>query len=194
MDAINKLLSHVEESVELNGEDRRLIRSYFKTRQLEKKESLLFKGDVSREMRFIADGCLRCYNIDPKGEEHILHFGIEGWWINDLYSYLTQTPAKFFIQALEDSTLLQVDRSDLELLLDKSPALERFFRIKIQNAYVVLQERTIHAMSKTAKERYEDFRTRYPSIERRVPQYMIASYLGITPEFLSTIRNELSSG
>lgn len=153
----------------------------------------MFKGDVSRHMRFIADGCLKCYHIDEDGNEQILQFGIEGWWINDLYSYLTQTPAKYFVQAIEDSCVLQIKRHSLEELYKQIPTIERFFRIKIQNAYVALLDRTIHNMSKPAKQRYLDFRTSYPNIEQRVPQYMVASYLGITPEFLSSIRNEITN-
>nr|WP_276611342.1 Crp/Fnr family transcriptional regulator [Fodinibius halophilus] len=160
---------------------------------MQKKEILLFKGDVSRHMRFITNGCLKCYHIDEAGNEQILQFGIEGWWINDLYSYLTQTPAKYFIQAIENSSLLQIERNALKKLYNESPAIERFFRIKIQNAYVALQDRTIYSMSKSAKQRYLDFRTSYPNIDQRVPQYMVASYLGITPEFLSSIRNDITN-
>ena len=144
-------------------------------------------------MRFITDGCLKCYHIDEDGNEQILQFGIEGWWINDLYSYLTQTPAKYFIQAIEDSCVFQIERNSLEQLYKQIPSIERFFRIKIQNAYVTLQDRTIHSMSKPAKQRYLDFRKSYPKIEQRVPQYMVASYLGVTPEFLSSIRNEITN-
>lgn len=153
----------------------------------------MFKGDISRHMRFIMNGCLKCYHIDEDGNEQILQFGIEGWWINDLYSYLTQTPAKYFIQAIEDSCVFQIERNSLEQLYKQIPSIERFFRIKIQNAYVTLQDRTIHSMSKPAKQRYLDFRTSYPKIEQRVPQYMVASYLGVTPEFLSSIRNEITN-
>lgn len=152
---------------------------------------LLFKGDVSNHMRFIEQGCLRAYNIDAAGNEHILQFGIEGWWVNDLYSYITQEPADGFIQALEPSRVLQIHRDKLNELFNTIPALERFFRLKIQSAYVALQERTIHSMSKTAEQRYLDFRHKYRDIEQRVPQFMVASYLGITPEHLSSLRKKL---
>lgn len=152
---------------------------------------LLFPGEVSSHMRFIANGCLRAYYMDEMAKEHVVQFGIEGWWVNDLYSYLTQTPAKQFVQALEPTTILQIHRDSLNKLYDQVPAIERFYRLKFEKAYISLQDRTINSMSKTAEERYLEFRTKYRGIEQRVPQYMIASYLGITPEFLSALRKNL---
>ena len=168
-----------------------IVRESFKEHKLKKKEVLLFAGDISSHMRFIAEGCLRAYYMDHEAREHIVQFGIEGWWVNDLYSYLTQTPAKQFVQALEPSTVLQIHRDTLKELYKRVPAIERFYRFKFEKAYVTLQDRTINAMSKTAEERYLEFRSKYRDIEQRVPQYMVASYLGITPEFLSALRKNL---
>jgi len=173
MHPINYLINHIEQTVNLDKKDYPLIKRHFELRELEKKEILLFKGDVSRHMRFIEDGCLKCYHIDGNGDEQILQFGIEGWWINDLYSYLTQSPAQYFIQAIEDSRVLQIRRRSLEQPFEEVPAIERFFRIKIQNAYVSLQDRTIHRMHKSAKQRYIDFRQSHSNIEQRVPQYKL---------------------
>ncbi|WP_222852071.1 Crp/Fnr family transcriptional regulator [Cyclobacterium plantarum] len=142
-------------------------------------------------MRFVAEGCLKLYRIDDTGKEHILQFGIMGWWVNDLYAYLTQKPATFFIQAITDSTVLQVHRDQLNKLYDKIHMMDRFFRIKTQNGYVALQERTINSMSQTADECYFDFIRKYRNMEQQIPQYMIASYLGITPEHLSSLRKNL---
>lgn len=142
-------------------------------------------------MQFIAEGCLRAYYMDEEAKEHIVQFGIEGWWVNDLYSYLAKTPAKQFLQALEKSTVLQINRDTLNILYKEVPAIERFFRLKFEKAYVAFQERTLDVMSKTAEERYLEFRTKYRDIEQRVPQYMVASYLGITPEFLSSLRKKM---
>ena len=144
-------------------------------------------------MRFIASGALRSYYIDAQGKENTLQLGIEGWWINDLYSYLTQTPAKNHVQAVEDSVVLQVHRDALKKLHESVPLMERFFCIKIQRGYIALQERTVLRMSQTAEERYLDFRSKYRSLEQRFPQYMIASYLDITPEFLSAVRKKIST-
>lgn len=168
-----------------------LVANGFQEQNLQKKEMLLSAGQVSQHMRFIAKGCLRAYYLDESAKEHVVQFGVEGWWVNDLYSYLTQTPAKQFVQALEPSTVLQIHRDTLNRLYDKVPAMERFYRHKFEKAYVSLQDRTLNAMSKTAEERYLEFRSKYRNIEQRVPQYMVASYLGITPEFLSALRKKL---
>lgn len=192
MESGHPLIAHIESIVPLSGAEAEKVLQAFHPKRLKKKEILLFKGDVSSHMRFIESGCLRSYYIDDASQERILQFGIEGWWVNDLYSYLTQTPAEYFVQAVEASTVLQIHRDSLENLFKQVPAMERFFRIKIQSAYVALQERTMRTMSQTAEQRYIEFRQKYREIEQRVPQYMVASYLGITPEHLSTIRKKLT--
>jgi len=192
MPSINKLITHFRNSIELTDNEADLIRIHFKKVELKKKEILLFSGDHSSHMRFIASGCLRGYYMDEETREHIIQIGIEDWWINDLYSYLTNTPAKQFIQAIDESVVLQIHKNDLNRLFISVPALERFFRYKLEKAYVALQERTINTMSKTAEERYIEFRSKYRHIEQRIPQYMVASYLGITPEFLSKLRKNTS--
>jgi CRP-like cAMP-binding protein len=193
MSGYDLLLNNIRQSVTIEDSEIRLIQDSFRVKKLAKKEILLYKGEISTHMRFIAKGCLRSYYPGENAQEHILQFGIENWWINDLYSYLSQTPARYFVQAIEPSEVLQIHRDSLEKLFKEVPAMERFFRIKIQNAYVALGERTIHTMSQTAEERYLAFRTRYREIEQRVPQYMVAAYLGITPEFLSSIRKKFTS-
>lgn len=186
------LISHIRQTVPLTNPEAELVRAYFQRRDLDRKEIFLFKGDISNHMRFVASGCLRSYYVDDAGQEHILQLAVSGWWINDLYSYLTRTPARHFIQALEPSTVLTIHRERLEELFDQCQAVERFFRLKIQSAYVAQQDRTLDTMSKSAEERYLEFRERYRDLEQRVPQYMVASYLGVSPEHLSTIRKKLS--
>lgn len=185
------LINNIQEIVPLKEEDILLIEDAFIPVQLKKKQFLLQEGESSNHMRFVAEGCLKLYRIDDTGKEHILQFGIKSWWVNDLYAYLTQKPATFFIQAITDSTVLQVHRDQLNILYDKIHMMDRFFRIKTQNGYVALQERTISSMSQTADERYFDFIRRYRDMEQQIPQYMIASYLGITPEHLSALRKNL---
>jgi CRP-like cAMP-binding protein len=191
LQAKDKLIAHLRKIITLTNEEAVIVGNSFKERLLEKKEVLLFAGEISSHMQFIAEGCLRAYYMDVEAKEHIVQFGIEGWWVNDLYSYLTKTPAKQFVQALEKSTVLQIHRDTLNNLYDEVPAIERFFRLKFEKAYVAFQERTINAMAKTAEDRYLEFRSKYRDIEQRVPQYMVASYLGITPEFLSALRKNL---
>lgn len=185
------LIENIKELVPLSETESLLIRDAFKPVMLKKKQFLLQKGDASNHMRFIAEGCLKLYNIDESGKEHILQFGIKGWWMNDLFAYLTFKPATYFIQAITDSVVLQVHRDRLEALFNQVRMMDRFFRIKTQHGYVALQERTIHSMSQTAEERYADFVRRYRIMEQQIPQYMIASYLGITPEHLSAIRKNI---
>lgn len=141
-------------------------------------------------MRFIDSGALRTYYLDEEGREFVQSFGIEGWWLNDLYSYLSQSPATQFIQATEPSVIFQIHRDRLEELFKEVPAMERFFRIKMQSAYQAAQHKNLQVKIESAEERYADFRQRYPQLEQRFPQYMIASYLGLTPEHLSYIRRK----
>ena len=190
MDPYKKLIKHFNQTVPLNEEEENLLRQYFVLKDFSKNDIILFKGNVSRHVRFIVEGCLKAYTASDDGKEHIVHFGVEGWWINDLYSYFTQTPATLFIAALEKGMLLQTDKTTLDNLFDQSQSIERFFRIKFQSAYVAFQDRTMNSLSKTAEERYVEFCEKYREIEQRVPQYALASYLGITPEFLSLLRKK----
>ncbi len=194
MPLFDQLIAHIREIVTLNDSEAALVVKRFRRRDLRRKEVLLQNGEISSHMRYIAKGCLRAYYLDDKAQEHVVQLGIENWWINDLYSYLTQTPARYTVQAIEATTVLQIHRDAMELLFREVPAVERFFRLKIESAYVALQEHNLNLNSKTAAERFLEFRRRYRNLEQRVPQYMIASYLGITPEFLSSIRQKLSAG
>lgn len=153
------LIQNVREYVSISDEQLQLFLDAFTLKTLTKKEILLFEGDVSHYMRFVTDGCLRSYYLDDKAVEHIIQFGIQGWWINDLYSYLTEEPATCFIQAVQPSSVLQIHRDELQRIYDLVPPIERFYRIKFQNAYVALQQRTLERMSMTAKERYQNFFT-----------------------------------
>jgi len=185
------LIQNIRDVVPLSEDEVVLVEEAFRPVVLKKKQYLLQKGEYSNHMRFITDGCLKLFDIDDAGNEHILQFGIKGWWMNDLYAYLAQQPATYYMQAITNSVVLQVHRERLNELFDQVRMMDRFFRIKTQNGYVALQERTIHAMSKNAEERYSDFVQRYRAMEQQIPQYMIASYLGITPEHLSAIRKNM---
>jgi CRP/FNR family transcriptional regulator, anaerobic regulatory protein len=185
-----QLISHFKEKISLDENEIDLIINKLEIRKLKKKENLIQPGQISLHMRFITTGSMRVYYIDDKGQEHTLQLGIEGWWINDLYSYLSGKPSRMFIQANEPTTLIQIGKNNLEDLYKQVPGLSDFFRLKIQKAYVALQERTIENMSVDAFSRYKTFIKDYRSLEQRFPQYIIASYLGITPEFLSFLRKK----
>lgn len=182
------LLEHVNNFVSLNEEEMLLLQSSFRTRKLKKKQFLLIIGEVARLESFVTKGCLKTYYIDGKGEEHIVQFAVENWWTGDLYSFLTQTPSIYNIEVLEDCEVLQIDKEILDNLYIQLPKMERYFRMLVQNAYIASTRRVLGTISQPAEERYLDFIKKYPDLEQRIPQYMVASYLGITPEFLSKIR------
>jgi len=181
------LIENLTAKAEFTSEQLAIILEAFKIKKLAKKEYLLRPGLISHHLYFVSVGCLRVFTIEDT-REIITQFGIKGWCVNDLTSYLTIKPATQFIQAIEPSIVLQIHRNTLEELYDKVPPLERFFRIKFQSALTVMQERHLKSISQSAAERYEQFRSQYRDIEQRVPQYMVASYLGITKEFLSSLR------
>ena len=185
---VKLLAKNIREEVPISDADLQKVLAAFRERRLDKKEFLLSEGETSHHMRFVTEGSLRSYFLNENGQDFITQFGIPGWWINDLYSYLTQKPASYFLQAITPATVLQIHRDQLTQLYDEVPMIERFYRKKFEKAYVALQERNLRGMSLTARDRYDQFRAQYRDIEQSVPQYMIASYLGITPEFLSSLR------
>jgi CRP-like cAMP-binding protein len=184
------ILKNISRFISLTEEEQRLFTSLIKIKKLRRKQFLLQEGDVSRYQYFINKGCLRTYTVDEKGQEHVIQFAIEDWWTGDMYSFLTQTPAKMNIEAIEDTELLCIDNPSLEILYQKVPKFERFFRLLLQNAFIANQRRIIESMSLTADDRYCKFIERYPLMEPRLPLKHIASYLGITPESLSRIRSQ----
>lgn len=187
---ILNLINHIREKFPLTDAEVQMITQIVSVRELKKKENLIEPGGYSLNMNFISEGCLRAYYNDESGQEHTLQLGIENWWVNDLYGYITEKPSKMYVQALEHSTIVQLPKKDLEAIYNSIPAISNFFREKIQGAYVALQERTIENMSAGSFNRYVTFRKQYRDIEQRVPQYIVASYLGITPEFLSHLRKK----
>lgn len=190
----NLLLQNIARHIQLEPEESKFFISLLKVRHLKKKEFLLRAGEVCRYETFVLEGCLRNYFLDEKGDEHILQFSVEDWWTSDLYSLLTRTPATQFIDALEDSTVAMLEQDNLERLYRQVPKFERFFRIMLQNAFIAQQQRILQSIGSTGEERYLAFRKKYPTLEQRLPQHQIASFLGITPEFLSKIRGKLAKG
>jgi CRP-like cAMP-binding protein len=185
-----RIITNISRHILLNEEEIAYFTGLLKYRKLKKKQYLLQAGDISRFENFVNTGLLRAYTVDPRGDEHIAMFAMEGWWISDLYSFLTNTPATQHIDALEDSEILSIEKSDLENLYEKIPKFDRLFRVLLQNAFIANQHRILAGISQTAEEQYSDFIKKYPAIEQRVPQHQIASYLGITPETISRIRRQ----
>ncbi|MCL6267767.1 Crp/Fnr family transcriptional regulator [Flagellimonas myxillae] len=189
---IDLLINHINYHIELSQYDIGKISEVIEFKELKKKDFLISPGDRSNTMNFIVQGCMRSFYLDENAQEHTLQLGIEEWWINDLYSYLSRKESRMYVQALEQTKLILLPRLKLEKLYFEVPEVSHFFRMKFQNAYVSMQERIINSMSDEAYERYTDFIKTYRDIEQRVPQYIIASYLGITPEFLSHLRKKNS--
>ena len=187
---LDLILKNVSKHISLDAAEIDFFKSLLKPKELKRKEFLVHEGEVCKYECFVVKGCLRTYNIDKNGFEHIVMFAIEDWWTGDLYSFLTQTPAAFSIDALEDSVLLQISKDNSEKLYKVVPKFERFFRIILQNAFIASQQRIMQGQSLCAEERYEQFKKKYPNLEQRIPQKQIAAYLGITPEYLSMMRSK----
>lgn len=188
------LYKKINEKTTLTPEQLEICRPFFTQKKLRKRQFILNEGDVSKYNIFVTKGLLRSYTIDEKGNEHILQFALEGWWTADLYSFFTDEPSLFNIEALEDSEMLLITRPSWEALLDKLPPMERYFRILIQNSLIATQRRLIGSLSETAEQKYIKFMNAYPDSVQRVPQHMIASYLGITRETLSRLRRDIATG
>jgi CRP-like cAMP-binding protein len=186
------LLKNIGRHIQLDSEETNFFISILQTKKLKRKEFLIKPGDICKTENFITKGCLRAYTIDENGFEHILMFGIEDWWIGDLHSLLTQSPATYFVQALEDAEVIQYTKENLDKLLVRVPKFERFYRIMLQKALIGLHQRVSQNLALSAEERYTNFIKKYPHLQERLSQKQIAAYLGITPIFLSMLRRKLA--
>lgn len=185
------LFKYLEEKsgLTLTAEEQALIASKFRPKHLRKKQYLLQEGDVARYSGFIVKGAARMFSVDEKGHEHIVRFAVETWWIGDLESFNQLTPSRYHIEMLEDTHLLLISNQQHQELIDQSPVFARTVSIQNNRTHAATQKRIHAAISMTAEERYEDFLKTHPQFIQRFPQNMIASYLGISPETLSRIRN-----
>jgi len=161
-------------------------------KSVRKNELVVWQGEVERRGAFVVKGCLRSYVVDKKEKEHILQFAPENWWISDQYSMLRGLPAMFSIDAVEDSEVLLFGPDFFPLLQTIGPEFQAFFHTLLQNSVASMLRRLISTLSATAEERYLEFLQMYPTLVQRLPQRMIAAYLGITPESLSRVRKELA--
>jgi CRP-like cAMP-binding protein len=173
----------------LNHQEKATLQSKLLEKKLKKKKQLLANGELCKNIYFVCSGCLRTYYRDKKGDEHNVLFSPENWWATDILSFSRHTEATYNIDALEDTELLYLSYSTLEQLYIEIPKLERFFRILMQNGFSLYQSRVTSNISQSAQQRYKRFKQQYPTLEQRISQKHIASYLGITPVFLSMIRH-----
>ena len=188
------ILKNISKHISLTDEEADYFTSLLTAKQVKRKEVLLHAGQICRCINYVHSGALRAYYVDKNGDETSIMFAIPDWWVTDIYSFSTQKPAVMHIDALQPSEILQLQRTDLEKLFIEIPKFEKFFRIIMQNSYVREQLRSIQNLSLTAEERYLNFVEKYPAFIQHIPQKQIASYLGITPEFLSAIRQKLRKG
>jgi len=177
----------------ITAHDFTLIEKYLNRRLVKKRKPLLMEGGISRYIYFVEKGALRSYTIDKEGTEHVVQLAVEGHWVGDLCSFVSQSAGNINIEAIEDSELLLLSHHDLELLYEQVPQLERFFRQLFQRAYVTLQQRHNASQSDLAEVRYQQLIKEHPHLTAHIPLIYIASYLGITPESLSRIRKQLFS-
>ena len=192
MPAYTSILSNFRRFVTLSAEEEAAITAIIKTTRFKRRQFLDQPGYVSGYRNYIVKGAFRSYFIDQEGKDHTVQIAIEDWFVSDFYSYITRTPATLYVEALEDSILYQMSYADIEGLCREIHHLSEYFRITTERAFAFSRKRALSNLSKSAEERYLEFSQMYPGIVQRVPQKIVASYLGMSREFLSKIRSQLS--
>ncbi|MGE5108063.1 MAG: Crp/Fnr family transcriptional regulator [Sphingobacteriales bacterium] len=193
MNDFSPIIKYVSRHIQLNPEEEDYFTSLLRITKVRKRQFIVQPEFVCRYRSYVFEGALMAYLLGNSGEQYTIAFAVEDWWITDYNSYINQVPATLFVQAMEDTTLIQIEYNSEQLLLRSIPKFERFFRIITERSLNFTQQRVLSNLSKSAEERYLEFVNKYPGIVSRVPQYALASYLGFSTEFLSKIRNRLSS-
>ena len=185
------IIKYFTKILPLSNDEIDAVKSAFIERRIKRRQFILQEGDVCKLNTFVVEGCFRMYFVDEKGKEHNVQFAVENWWIGDIGSFHTEEPSKLYIEAVENSIILQIKKQDqLDLFVNHSK-FNQIFRVFTENALVAYQRRVLQNISSTAEERYLDFMKRYPNFFNRISNVQIASFLGVTPEFLSTIRKKI---
>ncbi|WP_010253424.1 Crp/Fnr family transcriptional regulator [Myroides injenensis] len=184
------LLSHIQLKVELSEIDKGLLKTFFTSKKLRKGQYLLQQGQVCRDLAFVSKGVLKSYLLDDKGTENINLLGWEGWWVSDFQSFVYQEPAIFDIEAVEPCELLLISRENYERMMDRIPLMEKYFRILFERSLATKDRSLISSNAFSAEEKYNQLLANYPAILDRIPQYLLASYVGVTPETFSRIKNK----
>jgi CRP-like cAMP-binding protein len=188
------VLTNINRHISLDQEEIGYFTSLLEYKKLKKNECLLKEGQNCRTISYVHSGALRAFHCNKDGKESTIMFAVADWWITDMYCFINKKPAMMFIQAIEDSLIFELTKDNLDKLFLTVPKFEKFFRILMQNAYIREQLRVLQNLSLPAEERYRNFLDKYPQLVKQITQKQIASYLGITPEFLSTIRKNRSKG
>jgi len=189
--AIQKLISHFNSYLALSNEEIEAVTKRATERKIKRRQYILQEGDLCKHYNFIVSGCFKMYSVDNNGKEHNIQFGAENNWLTDIGSLHSKKTSKLFIEAIEPSTILQIELKDLVFLYNSHPKFNLIFRVIIENSFIELQNRVLQNISNTAEERYISFLNQYPNLSNRLPNTQIASFLGITPEFLSNIRKSI---
>ncbi len=184
----DSITTHIKKFVTLTAEEEKTLHSFLRFENYDKREHLLKAGEICTSHYFVSSGILRMYNLNERGVEQVIHFAIEGWWLTDYFSYSSNNPSQVNIQAVEKAEVVIIDAFVQEELFEKLPQMERYFRMVLEKAYAASLMRTHYIFNFSAEERYWQFASAYPDFIQRVPQYLLASYLGFTPEFLSRMR------
>jgi CRP-like cAMP-binding protein len=184
------ILKNISKHIQLTKDEEKIFAALLKEKKFKKKQFYLREHEVCHHSVFITKGCMRGYTVDENGFEHILQFAPPDWWIADMYSLITQKPGNLNVDAIEDTEVFLLSRKDQEKLFVEVPKFERFFRIITENSLVTSRQRLLDNMSLTAQQRYAAFCHHYPMLIEHLPQKLIASYIGVTPEFLSKVKAE----
>lgn len=185
-----KIIESLSRHITLSLEEQKCLINHLEFIHIKKKHYFLKENEIAKHVAFVLRGCLRSYSIDENGFEHVLQFAPVNWWITDMYSIISQKESQLYIEAIMDTDIYMLSRVNQLKLFDEIPKLERYFRILTENALVSSRQRLLDRMSLTAKERYQMFCKIYPTLRNEIPQKYIASFIGVTPEFLSKLRKD----
>jgi len=191
--ALAPLFNYFDQILPLKENERTEFQDRMHERKIRRKQFILQQEDVCKHYTFVVTGCFRMFGVDAKGVEHNIQFAAENDWISDIGSFYSEKPSKLYIEAIEPSLILQIEKKDLLFLYTNFSRVNRNFRVIIENKFIELQNRVLQNISSTVEERYVTFLEQYPHLSNRLASTQIASYLGVTPEFLSKVRKGLSS-
>ncbi len=187
------LIDHIQKRVSLSESEVQQFIAAFKVTKVKKRQFIIQPDFVAKYRSYVLQGAFRGYVVADEGQDHTIQLAIEDWWISDYNSYIYQQPASMFVAALEDGVILQIDYAGEQQLKSLNPKFETFFRIMAERSTAYMQRRIITNLTKTAEERFQEFEDKYPQLANRVPQYVLASFLGITTQYLSKLRNMRTS-
>jgi CRP-like cAMP-binding protein len=190
MEDLSRFIENINRKTQLSPENMERLIAAFKVVKIKRKQLIIQPGFVAKYRIYILKGAFHSYVIDDKGNQHTIQFAVEDWWLSDYNSYIHQTPATQFVEALENSIIFQIDHQAEQELKNANWELATLFRLMAEHTAAYLARRTVSNLTQSAEERYNEFVARYPQVIQRLPQYVLASYLNMTREFLSKIRND----